>query len=263
MADPSPPQKETVSQSLAKLPQDELMAFAGDLRLDLSRHAPPEEIVRAVEAKLTLIESLPRERMLEIVMWARRPVEQSASKLQLAREILQVRRTKFAGLSTEAMQAMALLHGCPVEPDDDRQSLRRKLKHGEGLWRKIRRKRRALVAKLVTRIVGDDSGDYRFLPEDKRPLSLKERIEEEGIVSGLGGKLRGAADDFVKQKLDEIEARIDRKLEEIDQRLAEWRDREIANRMKIIRITLMASVVVALLSLAYTWLRGSVFHWLP
>jgi hypothetical protein len=112
---------------------------------------------------------------------------------------------------------------------------------------------------MIAGIVGDDSKRYRFLPEEQRPLSLRERIEDEGVVGGLTGKLQGVADDYVARKLDEIEARIDRKLEEIDQRLAEWRDREIINRMRIIKITLFASVVVALLSLAYTWLKGYFF----
>lgn len=38
--------------------------------------------------------------------------------------------------------------------------------------------------------------------------------------------------------------------------LAEWRDREIINRMRIIKIALFASVVVALLSLAYVYVRA-------
>ena len=53
----------------------------------------------------------------------------------------------------------------------------------------------------------------------------------------------------------EIEARIDRKLDEIDRRLGEWRDREITNRLKIIKITLIASVFVLLLSLGYNYLK--------
>jgi hypothetical protein len=64
------------------------------------------------------------------------------------------------------------------------------------------------------------------------------------------------ADDYVRQKLDEIEARIDKKLDEIDHRLGEWRDKEIANRLRIIKITLVASVVVAVLSLGYNYVRG-------
>jgi len=253
----------SAQRPLRQLPRDELMTYAEDLGLGLSHDLDAEALAQAVESRLHLIEALPREVLLEIVMWARRPVKQSAGKLELVRQIVPIRRVRFAGLGTDALRAMALLHNCPVEPDDDRRTLARKLKRNEGFFQRIRRKRRALVAKVITRLVGDDAADYKFLPEEHRPLSLKERIENEGIVGGLTGKLRGAADDYVRQKLDEIEARIDRKLDEVDRRLGEWRDREIANRMRIIRITLMASVIVALLSLAYTYLKGTVLTWLP
>ena len=52
-----------------------------------------------------------------------------------------------------------------------------------------------------------------------------------------------------------MEARIDRKLDEIDRRLAEWRDKEIANRIRILKITLWASVIVAIVSLLYSYIQ--------
>lgn len=249
---------------IRELPRDELRAYADLLGIELREGTDDAQLIAAVEDRLKLIESLPREQMLEAVVWARQPVKKSATKIDLVREILQIKRVRFAGLSTEALRAMALIHGCDVEPDDGRDQLRRKLKRREGFWHKFRRKRRALFGKMIAKMVGDGHSDeYRFLPEERRPLSLKERIEDEGVVSGLTGRLRGAADTYVKEKLDEIEARIDRKLEEIDRRLAEWRDREIINRMRIIKITLFASVVVALLSLAYVYVKANFLTWLP
>ncbi len=50
-------------------------------------------------------------------------------------------------------------------------------------------------------------------------------------------------------------ARIDRKLDEIDRRLAEWRDKEIANRIRILKITLWASVIVGIISLIYAYVK--------
>ena len=64
----------------------------------------------------------------------------------------------------------------------------------------------------------------------------------------------------VNQKLDEIEQRIDRKLDEIDRRLGEWRDKEIANRIKILKITLWASVIVGAFSLIYSYVVQNFFH---
>jgi hypothetical protein len=37
--------------------------------------------------------------------------------------------------------------------------------------------------------------------------------------------------------------------------LAEWRDKEVANRIRIIKITLWASVIVAIISLIYAYLK--------
>ena len=62
---------------------------------------------------------------------------------------------------------------------------------------------------------------------------------------------------WLVRELDEIEARIDRKLEEIDKRLGEWRDKEIANRIRILKITLWASAIVSVISLAYAYLTRS------
>ena len=97
-------------------------------------------------------------------------------------------------------------------------------------------RRRRVIGSIISRIVdaSGNEGEYKFLPEDKAIAlpSLKDQITEEGVVGGIARRLRGVADDYVREKLDEIEQRIDRKLDEIDQRLGEWRDREIANRLK-------------------------------
>ncbi|MBN1490602.1 MAG: hypothetical protein JXA69_11850, partial [Phycisphaerae bacterium] len=121
--------------------------------------------------------------------------------------------------------------------------------------------RRGLMGAVLSRLITDDDGpaedEYKFLPEHKHP-AWREQIEEVGVVRGMAQRIRGVADDYVHEKLDEIERRIDQKLDEIDRRLAEWRDREIANRLRIIKITLVVSIVVAGLSLGYSALRARV-----
>ena len=111
-----------------------------------------------------------------------------------------------------------------------------------------------------------DSADYQFLPEQSAPgvapsrtSSLKEDIEEAGLIGGLTNRLKKSADTYLNQKLDEIEARIDRKLDEIDRRLADWRDKEIANRIRILKITLWASVIVGAASLIYSYVTVVLF----
>jgi len=86
-----------------------------------------------------------------------------------------------------------------------------------------------------------------------RDSSIKQEIEESGLIGGITSRLKKTADSYVNQKLDEIEARIDRKLDEIDRRLGEWRDKEIANRIRILKITLWASVIVGIVSLIYSY----------
>ena len=84
---------------------------------------------------------------------------------------------------------------------------------------------------------------------------LYRQIEESGLFGGIAARVKKTADSYINQKLDEIEARIDRKLDEIDRRLAEWRDKEIANRIRILKITLWASVIVAVVSLIYSYIK--------
>jgi hypothetical protein len=140
----------------------------------------------------------------------------------------------------------------------------------------MNRKRRAVLGSIVSNMIGenDSATEYQFLPPvegrggaaggtttttsasaGSRDRSIKEEIEESGLFGGIASRVKKTADQYINQKLDEIESRIDRKLDEIDRRLAEWRDKEIANRLRILKITLWASVIVASLSLIYSYVK--------
>lgn len=106
--------------------------------------------------------------------------------------------------------------------------------------------------------------EYQYLPtpEGRQPVgsgpasaTIKEEIEDAGLFGGITNRIKKSADTYINQKLDEIETRIDRKLDEIDRRLAEWRDKEVANRIKILKITLWASVIVGIVSLIYSYVK--------
>jgi hypothetical protein len=43
-------------------------------------------------------------------------------------------------------------------------------------------------------------------------------------------------------------------------RVAEWRDKEIANRIRILKITLWASVIVGAFSLIYSYVKVYLVH---
>ncbi len=246
--------------SLAGMPLDELTAYAARLGVSHARDAAQGELLRLIRARRELLLELDRQALLDICIWARRPVRESAGREELAGEIATVRKMRFDGLSDRGLHALCRLNLLPVTPQDNRGKMIRLLKKSESLGKYLTRKRRRLVGSLIGKIVGppakdprDDAAEYKFLPEDHRPL--KQQIEEEGVVGGLTRRIKGVADDYVREKLDEIELRIDSKLDEIDRRMGEWRDREIRNRLKIVKITLIASIVVALLSLGYDYVK--------
>jgi len=104
--------------------------------------------------------------------------------------------------------------------------------------------------------------DYQFLPpaQSGSPITqdsatIRDDIEEAGLIGGIASRVKKSADVYLNQKLDEIEARIDKKLDDIDMRLGEWRDKEIANRIRILKITLWVSVIVGAFSLIYSYVQ--------
>ena len=191
----------------------------------------------------------------------------NATKEQIAQEIARVRSMKFGGLSHRGLVVLSLLRGVETAEGDPTPLVVRRLKRQEGIFSRMNRKRRAFLGGLVASIVGESNPapDYQFLPDPNagdgnpavagsaRPASIKDEIEESGLFGGISNRIKKSADQFLNQKLDEIEGRIDRKLDEIDRRLAEWRDKEIANRIKILKITLWASVIVGIFSLIYAY----------
>jgi hypothetical protein len=257
------------------MPRDELEHLAEEYGLDPTRYKTRQHLVVALHERRQMIAAMDREAMLDVVRWGRRPVTVSATKEQIAQEIARIPSMKFAGLSQRGLVVLARMRGIACPDHEPVPQLIRRLKRQEGIFARINRKRRALLGSLVSKIVGDDTtgADYQFLPGDAPGAptsghsstvapapgagspSIKDEIEESGLFGGITSRIKKSADAYVNQKLDEIEARIDRKLDEIDRRLAEWRDKEVANRIKILKITLWASVVVAAFSLIYAYIK--------
>jgi len=256
-ASQSSPSARVGAGSLSDMPDDELRHYGGELGLDLAHAIPRTELIHRVRQRQELLLQLDREAMLDVVVWARRPVRQSASKEALARQIASIDVSGYDGLSERGLRVLAALRGVRLEPGDSPEKMARRLRHADGFWRRVSRARRSLVGSALSKMLDVQAGDapnaYQFLPEDDatRKVSLKHEIQDRGIVGGLASRLRGAADDYLREKMDEIEARIDRKLDDIDRRLSEWRDQEVANRLRILKLTLIASVLFAILSLGY------------
>ena len=264
MSDKPPPSDASShhAASLSELPLDELVRYGRELGLTLEPALGADEIARRIRLHREILIELDREAMLDVVVWGRRPVRRSAGKEHLAREIAKIQRTNYEDLSTRGLNVLVRLRGLPVAPTHTADDLIDALENADGVWKRIAAKRRKIVGSWISRMIEgkseESTDEYRFLPEDgggvaESAKSLKSQFETHGIVGGIAQRLRGAADDYIQVKLDEIEARIDLKLEQIDKRLAEWRDKEVANRLRILRITLAFTVLVALLSLGYNY----------
>ena len=265
----------TPARQLSELPKDELNHLAEEFGLDPHDFRTSQHLVTALHERRQAIAAMDREAMLDVVKWGRRPVTYNASKEQIAQEIVRIRSMKFDGLSQRGLVVLATLRGLSVSLKDPVPTIVKKLKKQEGIFSKLNRKRRAMLGSMVSKMIGDEpADDYQFLPSQHQPATsgtatadrvtstaapppgtIKEEIEESGLLGGIAGRIKKSADAYVNQKLDEIESRIDRKLDEIDRRLGEWRDKEIANRLRILKITLWASVIVGAFSLVYSYVQ--------
>lgn len=269
---PGLPMTAAPSRQLSELPKDELEALAEEFGVDPTRYKARQHLVAAIHERRQLIAAMERDAMIDVVRWGRRPVTVNAGKEQIAQEIARIRSMKFSGLSHRGLIVLAMLRGVGIRDNDAVPVLVRKLRRQEGFFSRLNRKRRAALGSLVAKIVGEDEAEreYQFLPPPQapttagpgataspppRPVSIKDDIEESGLFGGLTNRIKKTADSYLNQKLDEVESRIDRKLDEIDRRLAEWRDKEIANRIRILKITLWASVIVGAFSLIYSYVK--------
>ncbi|MDB5322345.1 MAG: hypothetical protein JWN40_3976 [Phycisphaerales bacterium] len=262
-------------RQLADLPKDELATLAEEFGLEPRRYKTPQDLVSAIHGRRQLIASLDRDAMVDVVRWGRRPVPINATNEQLAHEIWRIKSMRFDGLSERGLIALSRLRGVEIAAGEPIPAMVKKLKKSEGFFARMNRKRRAVLGSIVSNMIGenDPAAEYQFLPPVEgrggpgpttttasaapgaRDRSIKEEIEESGLFGGIASRVKKTADQYINQKLDEIESRIDRKLDEIDRRLAEWRDKEIANRLRILKITLWASVIVASLSLIYSYVK--------
>jgi hypothetical protein len=255
----------TPPRQMSDLPKDELEHLAEEFGLDPTRFKTRQQLVSAIHDRRQMIAGMDREAMLDVIRWGRRPVTRNASKEQIAQEIARVRSMKFAGLSQRGLLVLARLRGIVALEADPIPLLVKKLKKQESFFAKLSRKRRSMIASVVASLIGaeESAADYQFLPSptgSAHTPSMKQEIEEAGLIGGITNRLKKTADSYVNQKLDEIEARIDRKLDEIDRRLADWRDKEIANRIRILKITLWASVIVGFFSLLYSYVKVYFVH---
>lgn len=242
---------------------DELANLARDVGLHDIDAMSSDALLRRVSRRVEILRSLDVESLHDILRWGRRRVAVNASKSDMIREVITINRDDYDTLSHRGLIALSRLRGMEVGDQDHAETIVERLRDSEGFWPKFHRKRRRLIGSLLEKIVeapttpppkaavpGESAEETKF--------RIRSQIEDHGVMGGIASRLRGAADSYIEAKLDEIEIRIDAKLEEIDRRMAEWRDREIANRLRILRITLAFTLLVALVSLGYKYVKGRV-----
>ncbi|UCG33162.1 MAG: hypothetical protein JSU68_00740 [Phycisphaerales bacterium] len=256
--------KASSSVSLSDLPRDELLRYGRSLALSLRDDIPEGELLRRIRARQEMLLEIDREALLDVVVWSRIPVRASAAKEELVNAIADLYAHRYSGLSRRGLEALARLRDLELRPGETDQELDMRIRRTESVWDRMRRRRRKVIGDLLGRALArqprERHREYHFLPETDATAQLAPDGGKRGLVGGIAqrlkGEIQGAADEYIDAKLSEVERRIDAKLDEIDVRLAEWRDREVRNRLKILKITLLATVVVALLSLGYNYLRA-------
>jgi uncharacterized damage-inducible protein DinB len=157
----------------------------------------------------------------------------------------------------------------PEVPDAERRPTWRK-SVVRGMLSGIRQVSRDVASVALGRLAAPESDAAKDTEVAKPDSGSEQQTRRLNMLHTITEQLRGAADDYVAAKLDEIEARVDRKLGEIEERidekivdlhrqLAEMRDQEWRHRLRLLKITLIFTVLVALLSLLYKWVQ---MHWL-
>lgn len=255
--DDSRPDEFLAFGDLEKLAHDDLLDLARELGLPKNEKLSSKDLRRKIRKRIDVLKAIDPEAMEDVLRWAHQPVPRNATRMALAREIRGVKRLDYDTLSHRGLVAMARLRNIPVADEDHAEQIIAKLNEAEGFWGKVDRQRRRIIGRLLEKVIDmPDESDAEKARTEAENAAARERrlhreIESHGVVGGIASRIRGAADSYIEAKLDEIELRIDAKLAQIDLRLAEWRDREIANRLKILRITLAFTLLVALLSLGY------------
>lgn len=133
-----------------------------------------------------------------------------------------------------------------------------------GVFAGLRQAGRDVVSLTLGRLLDSDADAGTPEADPARPPTKSEPTQRVSVLHTLTEQLRGAADSYLAAKLDEIEARVDQKLDGIENRidrkivelheqLAEMRDRELRHRLRLLKITLVFTVLVAILSLLYKW----------
>jgi hypothetical protein len=236
--------------TLEELSDVELRGLAEDLGLDPAAKETRSGLVARIRARQQSASGVSREELARILRWAGEEVTDFDAKDPLVRRFYRLNFRRTAGLSPEDLRIVARMHGMNFDEGTSPEALVRMIETSARGWTDVLKRAGGRVVGLITKKAAANSS-----PDEAAPPSE----EQEGVVSsslkkGFKAALHFGMDDYVKEKLDEIEARIDRKLDELDRKMDEWRVREVRHRLRIITYTVIATVIVAVISIIYKYL---------
>lgn len=274
---------------------ERLVAEARRLGVRDPESIPTDELEQTVVRRLNTIDEAEPETLRSILEWAGENVDSAIAddRRRLAERIVRLRLDGLDELDRTQIETLLRLHDIPFDDEMSDRRLRRLLQPGNRLRRMMRRTRRRLAGYIVNKALHSMRGEPEqpepgVAPDDEqeespvegteregepkrengaaaeptngekaraRKLAADEHIKRKGLVQGLTSYVRGTVDEYVAQKLDEIEARIDEKLDQIDRRMDDWRRRELAHRLRILKITLVVTAAVAIVSLVYELIK--------
>lgn len=240
-----------MARTLEELSDVELRGRAEDIGLEAPKKEHRVDLIARVRARQEVIDGVSRQELAGILRWAGEEVKDFHAKELLVRKFYRVNFKRTAGLGSEQVRIVARLHQLEFDERTTDEELARAVEAHAKRWTDVLKRAGGRVVGFIARQV---AGDRRGGDEMESPEEPEARVSE-GLKKGFKAALRFSMDDYITEKLDEIETRIDRKLDELDRKMDDWRAREVRHRLRIIRYTIVATVIVAVISILYKYIR--------
>ena len=239
-----------MARALEELSDVELRGIAEDLGLDVGRKESRTGLIERIRDRHRVIDEVSREEFARIVRWAGEEVKDFHAKALLVRRFYRLNFRRTEGLTPDDVRIVARLHGIEFAEDAPPEEIAGKVEASAKRWTDVLKRASGRVVGYIAKKVAGADDDEMTPPEDEA------KEVSAGLRKGFKAALRFSMDDYIAEKLDEIEARIDRKLDELDRKMDDWRTREVRHRLRIIKYTIIGTVVVAVVSIIYKLLTG-------
>ena len=228
----------------------ELRGIAEDLGFDVGRKESRSDVISRIRARRLVIDEVSREEFARILRWAGEEVKDFHAKDLLVRRFYRVNFRRTEGLSPEDLRIVGRLRGLEFDEDTPTEEIAASIEASAKRWTDVLKRAGGRVVGYIAKKVAGADDDEMAPPEDEQ------KVVSASLRKGFKAALRFSMDDYIAEKLDEIESRIDRKLDDLDRKMDDWRTREVRHRLRIIKYTIIATVIVAVISIIYKLVTG-------